>query len=112
MLLFTWAADYPSPIDFLRALDGRTIQPDNNINLAHFDDPEYNRRFDAATGLPSPARELALGRLEVHVARTAAPWAALASNRRHDFFSARVGCQRYNAVAGLDLGSVCIRRAE
>jgi YVTN family beta-propeller protein len=112
MALFTWYADYPSPIDFLRHLDGRTIRAVDNPNLAQFDDPEYNRRLDAAARLPSPAQELALGRLDVYVARTAAPWAALASNRRRDFFSARVGCQRYNAVVGLDLGSVCVKQAE
>jgi hypothetical protein len=58
------------------------------------------------------ARELALGRLDVHVARTAAPWAALANNRTHDFFSSRVGCQLYNPLLGLDLASLCIRRDE
>jgi YVTN family beta-propeller protein len=112
MALITWAADYPSPIDFLRQLDGRTIRADGNSNFAYFDDPGFNRRLDAAARLSSPARELALGRLDVQVARTAAPWAALASNRRHDFFSARVGCQRYNALAGLDLGSICTRLTE
>ena len=110
MALVTWGADYPNPIDFLRQLDGRTIRADGNLNAAHFDDPEFNRELDAAARLASPARELALGQLDVQVARTAAPWAALASNRRHDFFSARVGCQRYNALAGLDLGSFCIRQ--
>jgi YVTN family beta-propeller protein len=107
-----WAADYPDPTDFLGKLDGRTIRTDGNINLAYFDDPEYNRRLDAASMLPSPARELALGRLDVDVARTAAPWAVVANNRTHDFFSARVGCQRYNPVYGIELGTLCIRRAE
>ena len=60
----------------------------------------------------SPAREIALGRLDVHVARTAAPWAALANERGYDSFSARVGCQAYNPAFGLELGSLCIRRDE
>jgi hypothetical protein len=102
----------PDPIDFLRQLDGRSIRAEDNFNAAYFDEPEYDRRLDAADGLPSPARELALGRLDVHVARTAAPWAVVANARTHDFFSARIGCQVYNPVLGLDLGSLCIRSRE
>jgi len=105
-----WASDYPDPLDLLGQLDGRTIREDENINFAYFDDPAYNRRLDAAASLPSPARELALGRLDVDTARTAAPWAAVANNRTHDFFSGRVGCQRYSAVYGLELASLCVRR--
>ena len=51
-------------------------QGDDNVNWAYFDDPEYNRRLDAAMSLASPAREVALGRLADDVARTAAPWPA------------------------------------
>ena len=76
-----WQSDYPDPLDFLHQLDGRTIGPDGNVNFAYFDDAGYNRRLDAAAGLASPARELALGRLAVDVARTAAPWAAIGNER-------------------------------
>ena len=107
-----WVADQPDPLDFLRLLDGRTIKPDGNLNLAYFDDPAYDRRLDAALRLRSPAREIALGRLDIHVARTAAPWAALANERGYDFFSARVGCQAYNAAFGIELGGLRIRRDE
>jgi YVTN family beta-propeller protein len=109
MALTGWYADYPNPIDFLRQLDGRTIRARGNSDLAYFNDPGYNRRLDAATALLPPAREIALGRLDVHMARTAAPWAAVANDRTHDFFSHRIGCQRWNAIFGLDLGSLCIR---
>jgi ABC-type transport system substrate-binding protein len=105
-----WAADYPDPTDVLSQLDGRTIREDGNINFAYFDDPAYNQRLDAATQLPSPARELALGNLDVDVARTAAPWAPVANDRTHDFFSARVGCRRYNALYGVELARLCVRR--
>ena len=105
-----WASDYPDPIDVLGLLDGRTIREDLNTNLALFDDPAFNRRLDAAANLPSPDRELALGRLDVDTARAAAPWAAVANNRRHDFFSARVGCLRYTAAYGVELASLCVSR--
>jgi ABC-type oligopeptide transport system substrate-binding subunit len=109
MAVVGWQADYLDPMDFLAQLDGRTIGPGANINFAYFDDPGFNRRLDAADGLPSPARELALGRLDTRLARTAAPWAAVANERRHDFFSARIGCQVYNRVYGMDLAALCIR---
>ena len=109
MTLGGWFADYPHPFDYLRQLDGRTIKASDNDDWAYFDDPGYNRRLDGAMGLASPAREVALGRLADDVARTAAPMAAVANDRTHDFFSARIGCQRWNALSGLDLGSLCIR---
>jgi ABC-type oligopeptide transport system substrate-binding subunit len=109
LVLNGWVADYPDPMTFLRLLDGRIIRPDNNLNLAYFDDPSFNRRLDAADALPSPARELALGRLDTQVARRAAPWAAVANERQHDFFSERIGCQLFNPVYGMDLGALCIR---
>jgi YVTN family beta-propeller protein len=109
LVLNGWVADYPDPMTFLRLLDGRTIRPDNNLNLAYFDDPSFNRRLDAADALQSPARELALGRLDAQVARTAAPWAAVANERQHDFFSERIGCQLFNPVYGMDLAALCIR---
>jgi len=104
-----WQSDYPDPLDFLQQLDGRTIAPDGNLNTAYYDDPGYNRTLDAAAGLASPARELALGRLAVDVARTAAPWAAIGNEREHSFFSARIGCRLHHPVFGIDLAALCIR---
>jgi hypothetical protein len=34
---------------------------------------------------------------------------AYANESEHDFFSARIGCQLYAPIAGMDLGSLCIR---
>ena len=109
MALSSWYADFPDPINFLSLLDGRNIVPELNVNIAYFDEPAYNRKLDAAAKLPPGERELALGRLDAQVARTAAPWAAIANERTHDFFSDRVGCQVFNPVFGLDLGSLCIK---
>jgi YVTN family beta-propeller protein len=109
LALTAWASDFLDPMDILAQLDGRTIRAANNTNLAYFNDPEFNRRLDAANKLPSPARELALGRLATSVARTAAPWAAFSNEAQHDFFSARIGCQVFSPVYGMDLGALCIR---
>jgi ABC-type transport system substrate-binding protein len=107
--LVGWQSDYPNPVDVLHQLDGRTIGPDGNVNYSYYDDPRYNRRLDAAAALASPARELALGRLDVEVARSAAPWAAIGNERTHSFFSARMGCQLHNPIFGIDLAALCIR---
>ena len=109
MAVSGWQSDYPDPLDFLHQLDSRTIGPTLNVNSAYFDDPGYDRRLDAAARLASPARELALGRLADDVARTSAPWAAIANDQYRSFFSARMGCQVRNPLLGVDLAALCIR---
>jgi ABC-type oligopeptide transport system substrate-binding subunit len=104
-----WQSDYPDPLDFLNLLDGRTIGASGNLNSSYFDDPRYERRLDAAARLASPARELALGRLADDIARTAAPWAAVANEQFRSFFSARIGCKVMNPLVGVDLAALCIR---
>jgi peptide/nickel transport system substrate-binding protein len=42
-----WSEDYPHPNDFLQPmLDGTSIYPIGNTNLAQFDDPALNRRIE------------------------------------------------------------------
>jgi uncharacterized protein (DUF2164 family) len=43
------------------------------------------------------------------MAREAAPWAAFANETLVDFLSARMGCQVYQPVYGIDLAALCIR---
>ena len=49
--------------------------------------------------------------LESIPTRTAAPLVAIANLTTRDFFSARVGCQLYQPVYGVDLAALCARRA-
>jgi hypothetical protein len=56
-----------------------------------------------------PASWLWVG-LDAQVARTAAPWAAVANERAHDFFSDRVGCQVFHPVFGVNLAAPCIQQ--
>ena len=107
----SWPGSLTSPTRSTSSveLDGRTIQGNGNGNYAYFNDPTYNRRLDAAARLSRSARLLALGRLDVRVAREEAPWAAISNERVHDFFSERIGCQLYTAVYLLDLAALCIR---
>ena len=55
------------------------------------------------------ARYLAYGRLDADLARDAAPLAAIGNGASHDFFSARMGCQVFNPLYGMDLAALCIR---
>ena len=97
-----WVADYMDPSQFLNVLLlGGTIPT--------FDDPAYRRKLTAAARLSGPARYLAYGRLDVDLARNAAPLAAIGNASIRDFFSARVGCQVFNPLYGMDLAALCIR---
>jgi YVTN family beta-propeller protein len=115
MALTGWFVDYADPADFLSLLDGRTLDETSYLsdafpNLARFDDPTFNRRLVAAEKLSGPRRYIAYARLEHDLARDGAPWIAFGNETSHDFFSARVGCQVYQPVYGIDLGALCIRK--
>jgi len=98
-----WIADYADPSQFLNfLLLGSTIPT--------FDDPGYKRKLTAAARLSGPARYLAYGRLDIDLARNAAPLAAIGTASIRDFFSARVGCQIFNPAYGMDLAALCIRK--
>ena len=45
--------------------------------------------------------------MEADLVRNGAPWAAFANSVRYDLFSARVGCQVYQPVYGMDLATLC-----
>jgi hypothetical protein len=45
----------------------------------------------------------------VELARDDAPWVAYATGASRDFFAARIGCQVFHPVYGMDLGALCIR---
>ena len=75
-----------------------------------FDDPAYRRKASAAARLTGPRRYLAYGALDADVARNDAPWVAIANQASHDFFSARMGCQVFTPVYGMDLAALCIRK--
>src|SRR5207302_1665162 len=71
------SVEYVDPSQFLDLLlDGRTIRPTENTNLAYFDSPRYNRLIERASRLSGNARYDAYGKLAVDIARDAAPLAA------------------------------------
>jgi YVTN family beta-propeller protein len=99
-----WLADGLDPWDFLNLLLEGNVLPT-------FDDPEYRAKLAAAAALSGTRRYLAYARLDADLARNAAPWVAYGNAVDHDFFSARIGCQVYNPIWGVDLAALCLRKA-
>jgi ABC-type oligopeptide transport system substrate-binding subunit len=105
-----WIADYPDPYDFLNILlDGTNIQETNNVNFAYFNAPQWNTKLQEAAVMTGDERFERYGRLDVELARDAAPWAAWSIANNRDFFSERVGCQVYQPTYGMSLASLCMR---
>ena len=76
--------------------------------MSYFDSPRYNRLLNVATRLSGPARSRAFGRIDLELARDAAPAIAYAHDNTLTFVSARTGCIVLNP--SLDLAAVCLRR--
>ena len=107
-----WTPDFPDPSNVLNPLlRGNHLPPALNENYAHFDDPAYNRRLDAAARLTGPARYTAYANLDNDLAGKAAPMAAIGVWLNRDLLSARVGCQIYQPIYGFDLAALCLRKA-
>ena len=98
-----WLPDYIDPAAMLNSLLA------DSSNGPTFDDPAYRRRLAAASRLSGPERYLTYGRLDLELARDAAPLAAFDNLYDDEFFSARIGCQTYG-IYGMDLAALCIRR--
>jgi peptide/nickel transport system substrate-binding protein len=103
-----WTLSYFDPQAFMFLFDGRTIQPSENTNVSYFDWSTYNRRFAQASTLTGQARYSALGKLDVDLARNAAPIAAYLNDNARRFFSARVRNFFEHPVYGLDLPAIAV----
>jgi peptide/nickel transport system substrate-binding protein len=111
MVLIGWGADYADPQDFINVtLSAKNITPSNNINLAQFDDPGFQRRMDQAARLTGDLRFGAYAKLDADIMRDAAPWAPIANRRSRELVSSRVGCYVAQRVfPQLDLAAVCLK---
>jgi peptide/nickel transport system substrate-binding protein len=98
ILISHWGIDYPDPSDVLNTLlDRRDLGP------------ELAGSLDRARRLSGQARYAAYRALSVEIAREAAPWVPYAVGSARDLFSARIGCQVFQPVYGMDLGALCTR---
>jgi ABC-type oligopeptide transport system substrate-binding subunit len=105
-----WIADYPDPYDFLNKLfDGTTITAKNNVNFSYFNNANINQKLEEASRLTGDKRFSTYGDLDAELARDWAPVASYQNDNIRDFFSARIGCQVYQPVYGMDLNTLCVR---
>ena len=65
--------------------------------------------MDDASALQPPARYEAYRALDHDLMADAAPWAPWGNINARDFFSARIGCQAFNPLFGMDLAALCLR---
>jgi ABC-type transport system substrate-binding protein len=94
---------YNDPALFIRAI----FRGGSSPNFSRFDEPKYNRLIDRADGLYGLARNRAYGRLDVQLARDAAPAIAYSVLNAWAIVSARTGCVVMNPF--LDLTAVCLK---
>jgi peptide/nickel transport system substrate-binding protein len=98
----------PDPGDWLTGLfDGALIGTPGNSNLSYFDSPAWNRALRQASRLTGQARYRAFGKLDVQIARDAAPAVAYGFDNALTVVSARTGCVVVNPE--LDLAAACLR---
>jgi peptide/nickel transport system substrate-binding protein len=104
-----WSNGSTDPAQVLAIFDGSSITATNNVNFSYFDNPAFDRQLHAADELFGPRRYRAFAQLEVELERDYAPAAPFAVDASRDFFSARIGCQLYQPVYGIDLAALCLR---
>jgi ABC-type transport system substrate-binding protein len=111
MVLLGWFADYADPYDFVNILlEGDKITKANNVNLARFNDPAFNKRIKQAALISGPRRYSTYSKLDVDISRVAAPWASLYNSNAREYVSSHVGCYIYQPVyAAIDLASACLK---
>ena len=97
-----WIPDYPDPEAMLNSI------LENSSDGPTFKDPAYQHKLAKAARLSGPERYLTYGKLDLDLARNAAPLAAFDNLTSNDFFSARIGCQTYG-IYGIDLAALCLR---
>ncbi len=105
-----WGMDYPDPANFINVLlDGRRIQPDNNVNVSYFNDPKYNKLMDVAYGLAGQARLDAYAALDKSLMKDAVPVVPYIASTARILTSTKVGCYGYTSIQGSLLTQICTK---
>jgi len=103
---------YWDPSSILDAsFDGRLIRASGNTNVAYFTDARFDRKLDAAAQLSGDARYRSYGKIDLDLARSAAPAVAYATfNAIPVFVSQRIGCVHISPLFGLSFGALCLKK--
>jgi ABC-type transport system substrate-binding protein len=98
----------PDPGIVLNGLfDGGSIGKPDNTNYSNFDSTKWNRALRRASRLTGTRRYRTYGRLDVEIAREAAPTFAWSVDNAFALVSARTGCVVVNPY--LDIEAACLR---
>jgi YVTN family beta-propeller protein len=100
----SYGADYDDPSEFISP-----FAANDDFNFSHYHDPRLNQRIRAASRLSGVPRAQAYAKLDLTLTRDIVPWITFDNPIQQDFFSARIGCQLYQPVEGIDLAALCIR---
>jgi peptide/nickel transport system substrate-binding protein len=107
MGLIGWGFE-PDPGAALNGLfDGALLGKPGNSNYSYFNSPQWNRALRQADRLTGEARYRSYGKLDIVLARDAAPAVAFGVDNVFTLVSARTGCIVANP--GLDLAAVCLK---
>jgi len=102
-----WSADYLDPYSYLNVLlDGQFV---GETNYSRFNSPTYNRLLRRAARLRGRARYSAYEKLDVRLARDAAPMIALDYLNEATFVSRRVDPRCIVLRPKLDLAAICLK---
>ena len=101
-----YGANYNDPGEFINGL-----ATDDAFNFTHYHDPGLSRAIRAASRLSGIPRAQAYAKIDLALTRDTVPWINFANVTQQDFFSARIGCQLYQPMVGMDLAALCIRTA-
>jgi YVTN family beta-propeller protein len=104
-----WYDDTTDPAGDLKIFDGSTISAHNNQNFSYLNDPALDRQLHAAAALSGATRYRTYRQLALELERDLVPAATFATTASRDFFSARMGCQLYQPLSGIDLAALCLR---
>ena len=103
----TWTYDFADPSDYISGIFDPALYGWSGGYGAL--SSHWIAAIRRAFSLTGEARLRAYGRLDDELALQDAPILAWATESARDFFSARVGCQVYQPIYGMDLGRLCTR---
>lgn len=104
----SWVADYADPYSFVNLqFDARWI---GGSNVSRFNSSTYNRLMRQASRLRGRARDRAYARLDLRVARDAAPMVVFSNPNQLTLVSRRVDPRCVVLRPTLDLTAVCLKR--
>jgi len=102
---FGWEPDYLDPSTYLNSL----FEGHASANFTHFDSAKYNRLLHRAARLQGGARYAAYGKLDVQLARNAAPAVAIQYLKQATLVSKRVDRRCVILRRYFDLAAACLK---